>query len=46
MRLNDFRDMVVVTGEIGRAEAKEAYCAGYAANSTLYAIERPEGVDA
>lgn len=35
---NDFRDMVVVTGEMGQAESKEAYCATYAQDSSLFAV--------
>ncbi|MGQ3110847.1 hypothetical protein, partial [Aeromicrobium sp.] len=34
---NDFRDMVVVTGELPNAMPKEAYCARYAADATLFA---------
>ncbi len=36
---NDFRDMVVVTGEMGVSESKEAYCAGYAADASLFAVQ-------
>jgi phthalate 4,5-dioxygenase len=36
---NDFRDMVVVTGEMGVSESKERYCAAYAADASLFAVQ-------
>ncbi|HSV82589.1 MAG TPA: Rieske 2Fe-2S domain-containing protein [Ramlibacter sp.] len=41
---NDFRDLVVVTGEMGQDEAKEAFCARHAASDRLYALEQAEPV--
>ena len=36
---NDFRDMVVITGEIGDGTSKEAYCARYTVDPTLFAVQ-------
>ncbi|CAE6791786.1 5,5'-dehydrodivanillate O-demethylase oxygenase subunit [Paraburkholderia domus] len=36
---NDFRDMVVITGEIGTGESKEAYCAGYSESAELFTLQ-------
>jgi nitrite reductase/ring-hydroxylating ferredoxin subunit len=39
---NDFRDMVVVTGEMGSSDSKEAYCARYSSDGALFAIRESE----
>lgn len=39
MEQNDFRDMVVVTGEIDSAQAKEEYCRRFVADGTLFALQ-------
>ena len=36
---NDFKDMVVITGEMGATDSREAYCARYTADGSLFAIE-------
>ena len=36
---NEFRDMVVITGEISAGESKEAYCANYAESSDLFRLQ-------
>ena len=33
---NDFRDMVVITGEIGSGESKEQYCARFTESPELF----------
>jgi phthalate 4,5-dioxygenase len=36
---NDFREMVVVTGEIEGAQAKEEYCRRFTTDGTLFALQ-------
>jgi hypothetical protein len=38
---NDFRDMVVITGEIRVGESKEAYCASYTETADLFRLQEP-----
>jgi hypothetical protein len=38
---NDFRDMVVATGEMESAGSKQAYCARFIEEGTLFAIGKP-----
>jgi len=38
---NDFKDLVVITGEIGSADSKESYCTRYAGDPSLFALETP-----
>ena len=40
---NDFRDMVVITGEIGPDETKEGYYGRYAKDPSLFALQGPVG---
>ncbi|WP_077036384.1 Rieske 2Fe-2S domain-containing protein [Pelomonas sp. KK5] len=40
---NDFRDLVVITGEIGAGDTKEEYCSRFAQDSSLFALQGPQG---
>jgi len=37
---NDFKDMVVITGEIDKGESKESYCSRYVENPDLFVPQK------